>query len=272
MKRLACIAIAATLALGGCSASVEPSDGPTEKTPGGYEEPANYTFEYTSYPNEIWKGTFRVIVRNHVPVAFEVVDYFFYEAQRNASENLDWITLEDMVTFDGLIEMYDEAVEDVDWQATLEFDEDSGHPSKLYVEAVSTRVVDEEQLYLVNWVSEYPFDYIAPPDYTFSYTYGAFSPYAGTYRVTVRDYVPVAFEVLDPHLDGYVDSGGITLDTVLTLDDILQVYLDSSASGADWVSITWDEETGYPVSIAVDQYIDAVDDEFGFTIVDIVVE
>jgi hypothetical protein len=270
VKTLSIAVLMAALALGGCSASVEPSDGPTDKPTGGYGEPANYTFEYTHYAGHWWYGTFRVTVRDHVPVAFDA-SHFHSELGTDESELPDWLSLDDMVTLDGLIERYNEAVEDVDWQAILEFDEDTGHPSSLYVEAASELVVDEEELYSVNWVSEYPFDHVAPPNYTFTYTYGAFSPLSGSYRVTVRDYVPVSFEVLDPYLEYYVDEGLIGLDTVLTLDDIVEMYLEASEE-ADRVSITWDEETGFPANVSVDQYEDAVDDEYGYTITDIVVE
>jgi len=262
-------AVLAVLALGGCSISeesVNPSEIPTE----GYEEPANYTFEYTHYSGHWWSGTFRVTVRNHVPVAFDVVR-FYSDLGVDESELPDWITLEAMETLDGLVEMYDEAVEDVEWQAILEFDGDTGHPSSLYVEGASEFMVDEEQSYSVNWVSEYPFDYVAPADYTFSYAYNAFSPYAGTYRVTVRDHVAVSFEVLDPHLEGYVNAGAIALDTVLTIDDIVLLYLDASTE-ADEATITWDDVTGHPASVYVDTYRDAVDDEYGYMIVDVAVE
>jgi hypothetical protein len=113
--------------------------------------------------------------------------------------------------------------------------------------------------------------YEEPSDYTVEYSYGAFSPYAGTYRVTVRDHVAVSFEVLDPHLEGYVNAGAIALDTVLTIDDIVQLYLDASTK-ADEATITWDDVTGHPASVYVDTYSDAVDDEYGYTITGITVE
>lgn len=108
----------------------------------------------------------------------------------------------------------------------------------------------------------------APPDYSFTFVRGCFCPYEGPMRVTVRADTVHSVVLLAP--PGWLPPGyepeGITIPALF---DLIARALRSDRSRA---TVRYDRELGFPVEAFVDWYLDAVDDEVGYSVTDLVFE
>jgi hypothetical protein len=98
-------------------------------------------------------------------------------------------------------------------------------------------------------------------DYTWSYRRSCFCPPFGV-TVVVEGGEAVSHEVEpDPAVDP-VATEAVEIFTMEDLFDEVQQAIDT----ADEVTVDYEDETGRVVSLDVDQYLNAVDDEFGYAV------
>jgi hypothetical protein len=95
-------------------------------------------------------------------------------------------------------------------------------------------------------------------DYTIAYRQLCFCPHVAV-RVEVVDGEVVNVVSLDPEPPMSLEP-----EDQLTVDDLFDEARE--AFGADRVAITYDDELGYPITIDVDQILEAVDDEYTWTV------
>ena len=99
-------------------------------------------------------------------------------------------------------------------------------------------------------------------DYSFRLSIGCFCGYAGQYSIEVHDGEVVSIESIDePYPGGSLDPAR------LTVDDLFEVLSRAVDNGADEILAEYDAELGYPRSINIDYYRDAVDDEISYNLI-----
>jgi hypothetical protein len=118
--------------------------------------------------------------------------------------------------------------------------------------------------------------YVEPANFDYTVTLGGSFECGGwshgTYQVEVRNHQAVSFAAVSEDDQWQIDNLGVQLEDIPTLADIVASFLKAKSRGADIVSYTWDDATGYPVSLCVDpDAVDTIDDEWGFEVSEVVV-
>jgi hypothetical protein len=93
-----------------------------------------------------------------------------------------------------------------------------------------------------------------PPSYEFTMEIEVFGPWYGDYRVAVTNGEPVSIVREDE------SSAPLTPDLPATIDAVFDV-LEGMVT-ADSFEATYDPAAGYPVTVTIDNILNAVDDEF----------
>ena len=110
-------------------------------------------------------------------------------------------------------------------------------------------------------------EYSGPSDYAYTLNVGCFCIVTGPIRITVEDGEVTGVEELaererdEPAVDDVVAERSVTL---VELGDIVR----RARREADKVDVEYDPTYGFPTSVAIDWYKDAVDDEIGYTVSD----
>lgn len=104
----------------------------------------------------------------------------------------------------------------------------------------------------------------AASHYTMRIRYTCFCARHGLWTVTVRDGALATASPIEPR-SGPASGLSATFEGVGTVEELFD-QLDRALGGADDVSVTYDEASGYPSAASIDWIARAVDEELAWTI------